>query len=186
MFARESTKKARFGVSLVTALAVGCGGAGALSEDDDHLGPDGDKADTSVLATVLDFEWDGELVSDWIGDAKVVVEDQLLFTIGHLNGNKSVGRLDRLQVSNTQVSDLPDGKKRLRYHAKMPVAWGSKTNLPRTYDFILPLDTVPDVLAGIEFLKEGLNGVRQRGCHLALCDGIDLVPVPARNTADLL
>ncbi|MBI3074345.1 MAG: PPC domain-containing protein [Deltaproteobacteria bacterium] len=140
MFAKQSAKGVWFGVSLVAALAVGCGGAGDVSEDDDRLGPDGDKADTSALATVLDFEWDGELVTDWVSDPKAVVQDQLLFTIGQLNGNKSVGRLDRLQLTDTQTSDVAGGKKKLRYHAKMPVAWGSKTNLPRTYEFILPLD----------------------------------------------
>jgi hypothetical protein len=98
------------------------------------------KADSSVEATIMEFEFDGELETDWVVSADRVVRDQLLYTIGHLNGNRSVGRLDRLELSNLQTSTLPTGRTLIRYHARMPVAWGSKTNLPASYDFILPRD----------------------------------------------
>ena len=32
------------------------------------------------------------------------------------------------------------GIMKIAYHAKLPVAWGSKTNLPTSYDFKLPKD----------------------------------------------
>ena len=97
------------------------------------------KEDASALATVLDFEFDGKLLTDSAWDKSRVIQDQLLFTIGHLNGNKSVGRLDRLTLTNITTASV-NGKTEVSYHAKMPVAWGSKTNLPTTYKLTLPLD----------------------------------------------
>ena len=107
---------------------------------DDYVKPEEGKDDSSVLATILDFEYDGELVTDYAWDPKSVINDQMLYTIGQLNGEKAVGRLDRLELTNIQKTQTPEGKTKIAYHAKMPVAWGSKTNLPKTYEFILPLD----------------------------------------------
>jgi hypothetical protein len=97
------------------------------------------KEDASALATVLDFEFKGELLTDSAWDTRRVIQDQLLFTIGHLNANKSVGRLDRLELTDIQTAQS-GGKTRITYSAKMPVAWGSKVNLPTEYVFTLPLD----------------------------------------------
>jgi hypothetical protein len=106
---------------------------------DDYVKPEVGKDDSSVLATVLDFEYDGELVTDYAWDATSIVNDQMLYTIGQLNGEKAVGRLDRLELTNVQKTQS-EGKTKISYHAKMPVAWGSKTNLPKTYTFTLPVD----------------------------------------------
>lgn len=106
---------------------------------EDAVKPEEGKDDSSVLATVLDFEFDGELLTDSAWDTKSVIQDQMLYTIGHLNEDKSVGRLDRLELSNVQKSSA-EGKTKITYHAKMPVAWGSKTNLPKSYEFTLPKD----------------------------------------------
>lgn len=100
----------------------------------------GGKTDGSLLATVLDFEFDGVLVTDWAWDANRVVQDQLLYTIGHLNHNNSVGRLDRLVITNVATTSGPGNLTTITYRAKMPVAWGSKTNLPTTYTLTLPKD----------------------------------------------
>ncbi|MBI5536890.1 MAG: PPC domain-containing protein [Deltaproteobacteria bacterium] len=107
---------------------------------DDYVKPEEGKDDSSVLATILDFEYDGELITDYSWDPKSVVNDQMLYTIGQLNGEKAVGRLDRLELTNLQKVQTPEGKTKITYHAKMPVAWGSKTNLPKTFEFILPKD----------------------------------------------
>jgi hypothetical protein len=106
---------------------------------DEFVKPEPGKDDSSVLATILDFEFDGELLTDSAWNIKSVVQDQMLYTIGQLNGNKSVGRLDRLEVSNVQKTQVGNRTK-ITYHAKMPVAWGSKSNLPTSYTFILPAD----------------------------------------------
>jgi len=93
-------------------------------------------------AELLDFEFDGELTID--ADTGIDIEDhivsQLLFTIGHLNGDGSVGRLDDLKIDHVSVAPNGGGKEAVRYHASMPVAWGSKTQLPRYYEFVLPRD----------------------------------------------
>ena len=110
-----------------------------MTEDDFQKNDDVEKADSSNQATVLNFEFDSELVTDSSWNTNQTIQDQLLYTIGHLNGNRAVGRLDKLTLTNVQEADV-DGKTRIRYHAKMPVAWGSKTNLPTSYAFKLPHD----------------------------------------------
>ncbi len=52
----------------------------------------------------LDFELDGELTSDSSGNSKQSIQDQFLYTIGHLNFDRSVGRLDRLVLTNIQTT----------------------------------------------------------------------------------
>jgi len=91
------------------------------------------KADSSAVSTILDFEFDGELTTSSSFGLDGTVRDQMLYTIGQLNGNRAVGRLDRLTLTNIQRA----GSK-VTYHAKMPVSWGSKTNLPTSYTFQLP------------------------------------------------
>ncbi len=85
----------------------------------------------------LDFELDGELTSDSSWNPKQSIQDQFLYTIGHLNFDRSVGRLDRLVLTNIQTTGSA-GAYRITYHAKMPVAWGKKTSVPATYTFTLP------------------------------------------------
>ncbi len=112
------------------ALAAGCVSS---EEGSDEL------AFSSDQATLLVFEFDGQYIADNVWDAERTAEDQMLYTIGHLNGDTAVGRLDRLELSNVERAELQDGKTLVTYHAKMPVAWGSKTNLPETYEFSFPL-----------------------------------------------
>ena len=119
---------------LLASLALGgCAPAPADSAT-------GDDAFSSNQATLLDFDFDAELSTNSSWDDKQTIEDQLLYTIGHLNADKSVGRLDNLVLSNIQKSES-GGKITIKYHAKLPVAWGSKTNLPTSYKLALPKDT---------------------------------------------
>lgn len=107
------------------------------ADSSDEAGKEDDFS--SNQATLLDFEFDGELTTDSSWDDKKTIEGQLLYTIGHLNHQDSVGRLDNLELSNIQKSEA-DKVTTIKYHAKLPVAWGSKTNLPTSYDFKLPRD----------------------------------------------
>ena len=117
----------------LTALA-GCSA-------DTPTGPGGDDTDfSSDQATLLDFDFDGSLVTDFSFSDKQTIQDQLLYTVGHLNTQKSVGRLDKLVLTNIRKTTTTDGRVAISYHAKLPVAWGSKTNLPRSYEFLLPKD----------------------------------------------
>ncbi|MEO8800927.1 MAG: PPC domain-containing protein [Polyangiaceae bacterium] len=97
---------------------------------------------SSNQATLLTFEFDGELTgsSGTFGGATSLINDQMLYTIGHLNGDRSVGRLDKLALTNVKTTTGSDGKSHVTYHAKLPVSWGSKTNLPSSYVLTLPRD----------------------------------------------
>jgi len=158
------------------------------------------KEDSSIIATVLDFEFDGTLLTDSAWDTRRVIQDQLLYTIGHLNGNNSVGRLDKLELSDITTAQ-EDGKTRVSYHAKMPVAWGSKTNLPTSYALTLPLDVsyagqeaftkkykdscvdwnAHDVDSGSMWYYYRPN---QRGCSLAGADVIKVTASAVVSTAN--
>jgi hypothetical protein len=119
--------------SLLVALGA------SLSACSTEEAPAGDEQDfTSAEATLMTFEFDGELVTSQTWDLRARIQDQLLYTIGHLNGNRSVGRLDTTQITDIQTERLEDGLTRVTYHAVMPVGWGSRTNLPTSYDFVLP------------------------------------------------
>jgi hypothetical protein len=117
--------------------------AACATEDDPFEGEivkdeDG-KADSSAAAIFLDMEFDGTLFTDSSWNAEQTVKDQLLYTIGQLNGKNSVGRLDKVQLTNV-VKTTEGGRTKITYHAKMPVAWGSKTNIPSSVNLTFPAD----------------------------------------------
>ncbi len=136
-------------IGISSALAVACasdtaepGGPGGtqIIDDGDLVKPEEGKADASHLAVFLEFEFDGEVLVSSTWNTKKAIEDQLLYTIGLLNGEKSVGRLDIVTLSDIQTEPAGDGKTRVRYHAKLPVAWGKKNAVPTTYTLRLPKD----------------------------------------------
>ncbi|MBL9023910.1 MAG: PPC domain-containing protein [Myxococcales bacterium] len=93
---------------------------------------------TSREATLMTFTFDGELVTTETFDLKQTINDQLLYTIGHLNGDRSVGRLDTVQLTDIKTERQDDGTTKVTYHAVMAVGWGSKTKLPSKYTFKMP------------------------------------------------
>jgi hypothetical protein len=98
------------------------------------------KADSSAEALFLDFTFRGELITNSSWNPEGQIEDQLLYTVGQLNGDNSVSRLDSVDLSNIDVSETDDGRTRISYDARIPVAWGERNDIPTTYDFQLPLD----------------------------------------------
>ncbi len=144
---RATQLSALFAVSVV-ALAAGCAvdtssGSGAsgtqVIPNEDLVKPEEGKADSSYLAAFVDFEFDGQVLLDSAWNVESSVEDQLLYTIGHLNADNAVGRLDHVALTNIQKSSQ-DGKTLVKYHAKLPVAWGDKDNVPTGYALKLPID----------------------------------------------
>ncbi|MBA2544644.1 MAG: PPC domain-containing protein [Deltaproteobacteria bacterium] len=125
----------------IAALLTAC----VDSSDTITVGPEditkaGDgKFDSSVEAVIVDFELDGELVSDSAFSATQQINDQLLFTMGQLNGDNGVARLDRVVLSNVKTTTV-GGRTRITYHAKVPVAWGKRNSVPATYELALPRD----------------------------------------------
>ncbi len=124
---------------------LGCGGDGAddLDENAGEItkGEDVDgKYDASAEAVFLDFEFEGKLLSDSAFNPQSQIQDQLLYTIGHLNGDRALGRLDKAQLTDVRTERTPSGRTLITYKTKLPVAWGSKTNIPSTYRLKLPHD----------------------------------------------
>lgn len=126
-------------IMAIVALGLsGCAGTGDLVETEDDLGwLDDGKFDSSIEAIIVDLEFDGELTTSSSWGVEQRIEDQLLYTIGHLNGDRSVGRLDRVELSEVRTERIDDGY-HVTYHARMPVAWGHRDNVPETYELTLP------------------------------------------------
>lgn len=107
--------------------------------DGEEIKSEDGKADTSALAVFVDFEFEGEVLTDIAWNDKQVVQDQLLYTVGLLNGSKSVGRVDKAVI--TGITRSTSGTKTLlKYKAKLPVAWGIRNAVPDTYELALPRD----------------------------------------------
>lgn len=132
----------RLATFLATA-ALAAPVAGCVTEEDVYDGEtvksDDGKADSSALAVFVDMDFDGVLLTDSSWNDRKTIEDQLLYTVGHLNGNNAVGRIDRAVVTNI-VKTTVGGKTQIKYHAKLPVAWRKANPVPNTYEFILPAD----------------------------------------------
>src|SRR5215470_1840803 len=60
---------------------------------------------SSPQSTLVTFEFDGQLDTDSVfGNGRQQIQDQMLFTIGHLNADRGVGRLDKLVLSDIKKS----------------------------------------------------------------------------------
>ena len=87
---------------------------------------------TSVIADFYDFEWDGMLIASG-GSVEYNINQQIRYTVGQLNGDNSLGRLDEIVISDVVV----DGST-ITYHCKMTVAWGYYFPPGSTYTFYMP------------------------------------------------
>jgi hypothetical protein len=113
---------------------VGC--SQEVADDGADVG-DGEEAYTSASGRLLDLEFDAELLTDGAFDPRADIKQQLLFTIGHLNFDGGVGRLDKVSLTNVRT-EAAGAQTRVRYHAKLPVSWGKKGKLPTRYTLTLP------------------------------------------------
>ncbi|HEY5946658.1 MAG TPA: PPC domain-containing protein [Kofleriaceae bacterium] len=121
----------------LAAPAVGC-----LDEDPfdgEEIKSEDGKADASALGVFLDATFDGKLVTDSSWNDRQTVQDQLLYTVGQLNGYTAVGRVDKAEITNIQKSTV-NGKTQITYTAKLPVIWKKSQGTPTSIDLKLPLD----------------------------------------------
>jgi hypothetical protein len=118
-------------VSLAPLLAIAC-----AAPADDGAAEGDEAAYTSASARLLDFEFDGEVTTS-DGDAEQAIKDQMLFTIGQMNGKTGVGRLDKLAISNVRT-DRQGDLYHVRYHAKLPVSLAKTSKVGRWYTLVLP------------------------------------------------
>ena len=127
-------------LSLFGCTEEGVGTGETLSiADDEVTKADPWKADSSAVAVFLDFEFDGEAYTSSTWQIEKQIEDQMLYTMGQLNGERAVGRLDKLVLSDVQTERVGD-LTHVTYHATLLVAWGSKTDVPAEYTLKLPRD----------------------------------------------
>jgi hypothetical protein len=122
-------------LSLAATLPMFAYGCAAESTADDEA-QGGEDAYTSATAKLLDFDFEGEVTMAG-GDAQQTIKDQMLFTIGQLNGKTGVGRLDKLAITNVRT-DRQGDLTRVRYHAKLPVSIAKAAKVSRSFTLILP------------------------------------------------
>lgn len=192
----------RRALALTLALA-GCASSPALTDEDLSITKvEPGKEDSSAEAVFLLFTFDGELVTSSSWNLERQIENQLLYTIGHLNGDRAVGRLDKVELSNV-TSESVEGGTRVLYTATLPVAWGRREAVPSNYTFQLPrdmrssaLDTFAETY-GHSCVDWGAHDVdsgsmwyyyrpERSGCSLADEDVVefvaDIAPSPAQTT----
>jgi hypothetical protein len=130
-----------FVAAALTSLiaAAGCETDTLEVSPEDMTKPGEGKWDTSVEALFVDMEFDGTLFASSSFNPQQTIQNQMLYTIGHLNGDRSVGRLDRLTLTDIDTRSVSGGVE-ITYHARMPVAWGRKNSVPSSYEFVLPRD----------------------------------------------
>ncbi|MFO0616253.1 MAG: PPC domain-containing protein [Polyangiaceae bacterium] len=139
--------KVAAGLLAAVVLTTGCAPEAPVESSDEHASTD-EKPFTSGEAVLLDVEFDGELTAPWQTNTTKLIKDQLFYSVGVFNGHESVGRLDRLVVSNVKrVSNGADGWMKVTYHAKLPVSWGHASDVPTEIALALPRKIGPKSLA---------------------------------------
>ena len=137
-----------YGMSLVigstivtTAVAFGCGSlpSSSLEREREKVGAAAQAFDSNA-SVLVDFDMDGTLVTDTAEPARVraLIQAQLLYAVGVLNEDRSLGRHERLELSAITATPQPGaGSFQIAYHARLPVAWGLPAP-PVTYSLPLP------------------------------------------------
>lgn len=130
-------------LALGFVFSVGCAeseeGTPTIEASSSDVTKSDGKDDSSLEAVFVDMRFSGELLTSSTWNVDSSIETQLLYTIGHLNGDNSVGRLDKVDLENVQTER--DGELyRVTYDATMQVAWGKKDQIPANYTFTLPKD----------------------------------------------
>jgi hypothetical protein len=136
---RVSSLLATTVASATLLTAIGCTDSMDPYEGEEVKSEDG-KADSSALAVFLDFSFEGTVVTDSSWNDKQTIQDQLLYTVGQLNGFNSVGRVDKAVITDIRKTTLASGKTQIKYKATLPIAWGKRNAIPTSHEFQLPLD----------------------------------------------
>ncbi|WP_146647211.1 hypothetical protein [Labilithrix luteola] len=170
--AEFSHRLARIARLLATAMCAGtlvaCGNVDGVSSTEapgtvGTASPDF----ASAVATLVDFAWSGELLSDTDdpGVVRQLIQTQVLYSVGILNGDLSVGRYERLDISDIRISPAAQGGYRVAYRASLPVAWGNGATPPSSYPMTFPVRV--DASAQQQF-------TRRYGAKCVSSDGGDL------------
>jgi len=96
-------------------------------------------ADSSGRGTFVDLEFDGRLLTDVAWSNQAVIDDQISYTIGQMNGYSGGSHAAGLVTSNV-VARPVDGRIEITYRAKLPALWRREVPLPSTVELVFPLD----------------------------------------------
>jgi hypothetical protein len=100
------------------------------------------KADSSHHAKIVDFSFDGHYICEDFGGSEQMArshaERQVMYTVGQLNAEDSVGRMDRLELSNITITPADAGRVKVSYSAVLPVAWNRRNPDRSSYTVVLP------------------------------------------------
>ncbi len=116
----------------VAALSAAC----AAPADEPVEADEGEY--TSATSRLLEMSFRGELVTSRSANAEQAVRDQMLFTIGQLNGDVGVGRLDKLTLRDVTSAPAADGLQKVTYRATLPVSLSKDKRTGRWYTLHLP------------------------------------------------
>src|SRR5262245_38615722 len=108
--------------TILAAAALAAPTVACVDEDPfagEEIKSEDGKADASALGVFLDAEFEGRLLIDSSWDDKQTIQDQLLYTVGQLNGKTSVGRVDKVELTDIKKSTI-GGKTQITYKAKLP------------------------------------------------------------------
>lgn len=144
-------------VSLLTTTALACGSSGDTVDDSA-----GDEAPiTSNDAQIVDFTFSSEVLAPKSDDTRKAIVSQLFYTVGALTSeHQANGQIGRVQTS--AITETVEGdNKRIKYTARLPVAWPKGKSVPKTYAVVLPNDT--NKLAGFNDKYDGKCGANEYG-----------------------
>ncbi len=173
-------KSALRSLMIPALLAAGC----TMAPDHTGSGGLGDgngKYDSSVIATFRNFTFDGEIITYSDRYVEQDIESQLMYTVGQLNGENSLGRIDTAQITNIQTQRQGD-KYRSTYRAVLHVAWGNRDNVPETYEMILPKD-MTTISTFVDRYKDSCTG---GGAHDVTSGSMWYYYRPRRSSCELM
>ena len=133
--------------SLAILATAACAPSSIPHDEVDEVGSD-DKAFTSARASLVTFEFDGQLRAPQQSNLTKLIQTQMVYTVGQLNAYHSVARLDRLVLTDVKRTNTADGWMTVTYRAKLEVGWGSEREIPETFDLTLPTKIGPKSLEG--------------------------------------
>ncbi|MEA2748289.1 MAG: hypothetical protein QOI41_2432 [Myxococcales bacterium] len=179
-----SLRSARFApvafLSFLAATALAC--STSSDQVDDTAG---DEAPiTSNDAQIVDFTFSSEVIAPKSDDTRKAIVSQLLYTVGALTSehqaNGQIGRVQTSAITETVQGD----NKRIKYTARLPVAWPKGQSVPKTYAVVLPNDTTK--LAAFNDKYDGKCGSNEYGHEVFWHDFNPIATGCTVDTADVV
>lgn len=127
----RKARKAALTIAMTTVIAGGC------SPDKKVSDLNFDSAHTLAYDGVIDH---GKILTSTSNEASIKsqIKEQLMYTIGQLNGRNGGIDMRKLESTIVETVELGDGKFEITYAAKLFIAWARESTAPADYQLILP------------------------------------------------